>query len=325
MINRVYASSYEGFVSQKIDIANHLHNEGWCIIEAWNSDPETLLQIASSFGNLQTHVRSNEQGIVGLGGDTLSGDWKENIDEYRGVASNDPFDMHTDASFLNGMFLVNGKMQTITSPKILFLQCVVPADSGGENVIVDHQKILLELLHTNPSLIKTLSAPGCAAFCRDDQIAYGVSVYRKLSNGNFGVRFRFDQAVYCPTWSFESMKSVHKNYHHNEKFRQYVPLRQKEILIVDNWRVLHGREKIFGMNRRFRRMWVSANPHEMLNAENRPRMHRAINHLAAYCDVPTMFTNLFVDIKFGIKLNLSNQLQMEDCIREAAILHPMYG
>jgi alpha-ketoglutarate-dependent taurine dioxygenase len=302
------------------EIYNCIERFGYCLLQAWDTEGETLRIIAETFGNLQSHVRSGKEGVVGLGANVFSGEWKEFIDEYRGVASNEEFATHTDASFLQGMYLQEGVMRLISPPKIMLLQCVVPAEGGGGNVLVDEQEVLSDILINEPDLASILSVPGCACFCRDDQIALKVAVYEKIYNGNYSVRFRFDQALYSPSWSLRYLETLHNKYHLNRKYRINITLAPGEILIVDNRRVLHGREEIIGTKRQFRRAWVNNDLPVLRNVAGKTRMHRALSQYAAYASIGT--SHKVPSLNIGIKLSPGLSELMDSFIMKAALWSP---
>src|SRR5271165_2715043 len=161
----------EEFLEQSDVIAGHLSRRGYAIVEAWDAEPATVTEVAERFGRVQSHIRADANGIVGISPDTVvNHDWENYRSEYHGVSSEE-FLPHTDGSYLQGLVRHGGEYIRLLPPQMLVLQCWQPATSGGASVLIDVQRIFDDLAERDPQLLDTLSTNGCVTYCRDDQIA----------------------------------------------------------------------------------------------------------------------------------------------------------
>lgn len=294
------------------DITKKIEKFGFCVINAWDNSYEALKLIAEQFGYLQSHMRANEDGIVGEVQKQKT-EWQQHSSEYSGVGQEE-FYPHSDGSFLNGMSYKNGEMQVIQPPKMLLLQCVKHAANGGVNYLIDGKKILEDLLEHDIEMLVKLFTPGCVTFCRDDLLALNTSVY-ELIEDKINLRFRYDFATYAPVWSVSTVKKLHYQYHMNPHNRILVDLQPNEILVIDNLRMLHARTA-FENNasagaRKLRRAWIfNTESPKLVNVEGSAREHRAIQPFQNYhiCSKPDFTNNALIKCKTGIYLP-DNQLK----------------
>jgi alpha-ketoglutarate-dependent taurine dioxygenase len=268
-------------LQQKVD------RDGFCVLRAWDTQTETLKTIANLFGDIQSHIRADSAGVVG-GGEPVDSTWKEHRGEYQGLTEEE-FGPHTDGSFLDGALpLEGGGLVRIGPPKMVLLQCVRAAGEGGTNLVIDSQPILEEILLTKASLAKTLLTRGCITFCRDDQLALDCPVYEHVSDGRFRVRFRLDAKAYAPAWSIDALRELHDTYYRNPRYATSVALSPGDILIMDNFRVLHGREAFkpdtsATGSRKLRRVWINNDDAPVLaNANRELATHRGLDPYVPY-------------------------------------------
>jgi len=160
-------------------ISTFLHEHGYCVIAPEDDSVETFRAVAGRFGLIQFHTKSDETGVVG-GGDPINKDWQAFRDDYHGELSSD-FHPHTDGSFLNGMAYVDGVAKKITPPKYVILQCVSRPQFGGDNFLVDGQRIYNDLLLNRPDILKILMTSGSVTYCRDDLLSIDCSVFEKVN------------------------------------------------------------------------------------------------------------------------------------------------
>jgi alpha-ketoglutarate-dependent taurine dioxygenase len=240
-------------------IANALTEHGHALIQAWDSEEETLLEVCRYLGDVQYHVRSKENGVVDV---TPSKSLIQPIDraQYLGTGSG-KFNPHTDGSYLNGLLREEDRLVRVLPPKMIVLQCVRPAAQGGTNILVDTEMIFEELLANEPQHLVALLQEDVMTFCRDDRMAVDLPMFKRRADGRFQVRYRFDAMAYVKEWAYASILHVQRNYIENERFFVHAALGEGQILIVDNLRVLHGREAILAApenRKRFlRRAWLA--------------------------------------------------------------------
>jgi len=185
----------------------------------------------------------------------------------------------------------DGDYIELMPPKTLLLQCWQSAESGGANVVIDAQRVYLDLARDNPNYLKQLSTKGCVTYCRDDQIALDCAVFEHLRDGTVMLRFRYDSAAYVADWAVEAFHALQRDYFANPRYPQRVALSKGQILICDNYRMLHGRDAFSssqaGKTRSMRRVWLAYDRLPVLrNAAGEHREKRALQRFKAYDILP---------------------------------------
>lgn len=218
---------------------------------------EAFRDVAGKFGLIQFHTKSDEHGVVG-GGEPINKDWQSFKDDYHGELSSDFFP-HTDGSFLNGITYVDGVAKKITPPKFVILQCVSKPEIGGDNFLVDGQKIYNDLLANQADILKTLMTSGIVTYCRDDLLSMDCSVFEKINDNKLRIRYRYDSTAFIPEWASAAFNYIQNEYSTNENYIINVSLEPGDILVMDNLRVLHARHQFFdgSKKRKVRRLWIA--------------------------------------------------------------------
>jgi hypothetical protein len=308
-------SSWEEFDENIWGIQRDLETLGFALLEPWESSPEILAEVCSHFGVIQRHIRSDERGFV----DVKPAKPTEAIDGavYFGTKSA-RFEPHTDGSYLHGLRMEKQGVVRVTPPKLIALQCIEPANEGGENFLIDMQAVVRDLVKEEPLHAAILFRDGAVSFCRDDQIAMDFPLFKKVGKSAFAVRFRSDEMTYVQHWAFPSISHLQKNYLRNEKYTVRLRLERNQILIVDNTRMLHGREDIpaspENLKRHLRRAWIADdNRSILLNFTDRAYSHRAFQGYEQYGTVgATGSRPKKIRLKLGIKLEEDQQLAVEN-------------
>jgi len=239
------------------EIYSELEARGFAIVKAWDSSETTLLQVASFFGRVQGHPKADEQGIVTVTPEKMENDpsrFERNVSK-----TSAEFLLHTDGSFLNGICPVGDKHYRLGPPSVFLLQCVRPATSGGESVIVDTEEVLKALLVEQPNLAALAQTRGLLHFFGGDQSALDFPLFEKIHPTTFRVRFRWDlalaQADHAP-----SLRYLVQNYFLSPRFQKRYRLEANEIIVIDNQRLIHGRDAIVQSDaetaRLLRRAWI---------------------------------------------------------------------
>jgi hypothetical protein len=177
---------------------------------------------------------------------------KYEADQYAG---NTPEDLmpHSDGT------------HTYLPPPIIVLQYFIMADAGGELKIIDMAQVLkrfvLEYPKTSQSMLMSLEAP------------FSVQVSKLLPNGSVdvyagpcifdghdgtkGIRGRFDSQVKPSAQAEQAFLALRDMTMRTEPCR--LAVREHDIVILDNWRVLHGRYSYTppAETRKHRRVWIS--------------------------------------------------------------------
>jgi len=281
----------DSFFDRYGDISNHVAARGYAVIEAWDAELATLKDVCEHFGSVQTHIRADANGLVGISTETMvNRDWEKYRSEYSGITSAE-FLPHTDGSYLHGLVRRDDEYFLLLPPKMLVLQCWQSAIAGGASVLIDVQRVHDDLVRENPEHLRILSTKGCVTYCRDDQIAIDRAVFEELQDGTIMLRFRYDSTAYVAAWAAEAFHSLQRDYFANPKYRTQRSLTKGQIIVIDNYRMLHGRESFSngnaGQERKLRRVWLAHDRLPVLrNAAEQHRDRRALRRYAAYEVLP---------------------------------------
>ena len=290
-------------------IIDEINLHGFVLLSMKNNDEKTFKDVMNYFGNFQKHIRSDINGIVGVNKSSLK-KVDEAKEKYSGL-NKEKFPPHTDGSYLNGLLKINDSFTYIGPPSLLALQCEEPAWKGGENILVDAKQILKDILKNEKELLPYLLKQNCFTICRDDQIAMNFPLFEYFGKNNWRIRFRSDKMVYGSEQSVEALKRFIKNYTLNEKYYKYLSLKSGQILIIDNFRILHGREAFTESDnikkRSIRRIWINEFPtRNYFNILENVEEHRVFKNYNDYKIISNQFKNNTLNL--GIKLNTENNL-----------------
>ena len=286
-----YCSNKKEFLEQADIIAAHLSGRGYAIVDAWDAECTTVTEVAERFGRVQSHIRADANGIVGISPDTVvNHEWENYRSEYHGVSSEE-FLPHTDGSYLQGLVRHGDEYIRLLPPQMLVLQCWQPATSGGASVLIDAQRIFDDLAERDPQLLDILSTNGCISYCRDDQIALDCAVFQELDDGTIMLRFRYDSTVYVADWARDALDTLQRDYFSDPRYQVRVTLKQGQIAVIDNYRMLHGRDSFAadepGKKRSMRRVWLARTRLPVLrNAADQHVERRALKRFQAYSILP---------------------------------------
>ncbi len=273
------------------DVADHLCTHGYAVVDAWDTEPETVKTVAEHFGRVQSHIRADANGIVGISTAVMvNRDWEPYRSEYIGVSSEE-FLPHTDGTFVQGLVRQGDGYVELYPPKMLVLQCAQNAAVGGGSVLIDGQRVYDALAEEHPRYLDALSTKGCVAYCRDDQVALGSAVFDTLDDGTVMLRFRYDAAAYVAEWAWEAFHALQEGYFSNPRYQSEFKLGSGQIVLIDNYRMLHGRAAFTsentGRTRSLRRVWVARDGVPILrNAANEHRDKRALKRSEPYNILP---------------------------------------
>ncbi len=244
----IYFDKIHALIQRKTEIVSQFRKQGHVILSAPTTDRSWIIDVARLFGKIQGHSRSPKDGVV----EVYSGAGE--IQDHQ-INSNLSFFAHTDGHYLNGLVCKKNQTFRIGPPKMVILQCVKPSMEGGESFIVDGRSILLNMLQNNPKIISTLFSNISTSICRQNHLILDMPVFTQLPSGNFAIRFSYDQDLYIPIQALENIVLFNNNYVLNPAFTTSFSLAEKQILVLDNYRCLHGRTAVKG-ERLFRRIWV---------------------------------------------------------------------
>ncbi len=284
-------STRDRFSTARDEIADHIAAHGYAAIDAWDTECQTLEEIAGAFGRIQSHIRADANGLVGISTDAVvNHEWEVYRSEYHGT-STEEFLPHTDGSYMHGLVHHDGNYIQLLPPKMLVLQCWKAAASGGANILIDAQRVHNDLAHGNPRILEILSTKGCVTYCRDDQIAMDRAVFEELADGSVMLRFRYDSTAYLADWAVDAFHCLQNDYFADPRYQTRLMLHEGQVILIDNHRMLHGRESFAngtpGQERRLRRVWLAHDRLPVLrNAAGQHIERRALKRFQAYAILP---------------------------------------
>jgi len=231
-----------------------LERKGFAVIEAGNTDRETLREVAGYFGRIQNHPKAGPDGIV----DLITHRTEASGEFDRSKASvHAEFQPHSDGAFVDGFWVENGFTERLGPPSLFLLQCVNAAENGGESLLIDCQAVFEDLRRESPEIFSRLQQPNLC-FCGGKDYSLSKSLFERISPERWRVRFRSD-LVMVEESAQPAVRSFFHDYVLNPKYHEVFRLRPGEILIADNFRLLHGRKEIHATsaaNRHVRRVWI---------------------------------------------------------------------
>lgn len=322
------------FASLIPHIVRQIEERGFALLEAWDSKPETFKYIAQHFGQLQHHIRGDEDGIVSVAyekswSSSLSQDEASSIqqEEFQSYSA-DYVPPHTDGTFIHGMNLnAEGEVIRVLPPRLVGFQCVQPAESGGELILIDAKRVLRALMDEKPELISILFRPGCISFFRDDQLALDRAVFGRMPDvKQWAVCIHFDKRVFTSSWSDEAVKVAYEQYFDNPQYAVNIAIQSHQIMLIDNRRVLHGRSiyQVYeGRNVRFhRRLWIGNPQPIVFKSSSRENIthRRAWDCYQNYRYLPNPLETNIRSISCGIRLDASDRQKLKTILSNAESL-----
>lgn len=301
-------------------IHKSLETNGFAWLKAWEGTEEVMGEICGYLGDVQFHIRSGSNGFVDVKPSTKTPN-EIDASKYLGTGTV-KFEAHTDGAYLHGLILENSNVVRIGPPQMIALQCIEPAEEGGTNFLIDAQSILRDLLVNEPLHARLLMQEGALSFCRDDQIAMDFPLFDQKKKGVYQVRFRSDEMTYAQHWALPSVLHVQNKYFNSPKYKLEVRMEKNHILIVDNTRMLHGRDHIpntpQNLKRHLRRAWIADNSRSILmNISDSSLQHRAFESYGQYKKARSVRKSLKLkQLNLGIKLSPELQLEVAELLED---------
>ncbi len=158
-------------------------------------------------------------------------------------------------------FHVDGTQELI-QPAILAFQYVRGARLGANSRFADVAGILADFdVGVRNEILTTLARFDAAKFSKVGMDYVG-PIFSFSSTGSLTCRIRFDSVITvheeCRT-AFDLLKERFESAYYPS---MYLP-RDGDIVVFDNWRVMHARDEIYGqVQRHHRRVWIAVPRHE---------------------------------------------------------------
>jgi alpha-ketoglutarate-dependent taurine dioxygenase len=150
---------------------------------------------------------------------------------------------------------VDGTQHTI-QPAMLIFQFVAEPKHGADSIFVDTASALFDLDDkVRKEVLAKLARPDAATFSKKG-MTYTGPIFSLTHLETVACRARFDEVIQVhPTCEAEF--NLLKEQVHKDKYKiRFKPI-EGDILIFDNWRLLHARDEVFGeRTREHRRMWL---------------------------------------------------------------------
>ena len=68
------------------------------------------------------------------------------------------------------------------------------------------------------------------------------AVFEELDDGTIMLRFRYDSTAYVADWARDGFSTLQHDYFSDPQYQTRITLKQGQIAIIDNYRMLHGRD-----------------------------------------------------------------------------------
>ena len=153
-------------------------------------------------------------------------------------------------------FHVDGTQHEKT-PAILVFQYHVGPQYGGYSTFVDMAYVLSTFTYDELAyVLRMLSRHDCAKFSKKGMEFSGPMITPVCDDRSVACRFRFDDVVIVNPACEQAFKMVADVVNSIEDVLTFKP-REGDMVIFDNWRLVHGRGLIQGRhNRHHNRMWI---------------------------------------------------------------------
>ena len=214
--------SYKNIEEFKEKIVGIFNKFGALVLEFKNKEEprEQLLCLKSIFGSTLTHDRANEDMIAEIA-------VSEKFKGYLGT-SNAEHPFHTDGAYDD------------VPPHVTALLCEIPAKTGGMTKLISGKAIYNYLLAKNKIMTEALFASD--ALCVERAGKKSCQPVFKREDGKILIRYRSDDTS-TPSQDPHIQEAIReiKEFIENEANYLAFTLKERQVLITDNTRVLHTR------------------------------------------------------------------------------------
>lgn len=222
-------------------ILNSLERWGFCMIRLQGQGADKkLLQALESFLGPACESQNNVKGKI-----------KEiNPDEAKAANTGDSakaLAFHTD-----------GTQQPELPPAILAFQYLTTQTFGGLSTFLDLTELLLELPSSERlEILTALAQPDAAKSEKKGMLYEGPLVVPVCAGNSLSFRLRFDDVMVVNPKYLEQFEKLKQRILRRSSYLSYSP-QEGDIVIFDNWRVMHGRQSLEGTRhlRFHNRMWI---------------------------------------------------------------------
>lgn len=214
--------SSKNILEHKKEIVDKFNHFGALVVEFQSNEDSRaqLLCFKDIFGNTISHDRADEDMIAEIA-------VSDNFQGYLGT-SNVEHPFHTDGSYDE------------IPPYVVALRCDIAAQNGGITKLASGKAIYEELLMQDKAFINALFAPNALHVERAGKKS-SQPVFR-YENNRILIRYRSDEtSIFLENQDTQKAILIIKNFLEKESNYMMFTLKEKQVLIVDNTRVLHAR------------------------------------------------------------------------------------
>jgi alpha-ketoglutarate-dependent taurine dioxygenase len=208
-------------------ILERLSVDGIITLEGIDDEAEAL-RVARRFGTIRVHRDSASNGVTHL----VASEQQLEAPGLRGF-SQDGLCVHTDRTVAE------------SPPTCLFFWCEVPAEQGGETLLVDGRDVYEKTSLYHPEVFDAVTRPRSAVFASDEAFYCG-AIYERVTPERVSVRFRYDELFFMAPPLAQAIPV----------FRGFIDastvsfkLGHGQGYILQNTRWLHGRRAFRGSRR----------------------------------------------------------------------------
>lgn len=142
-------------------------------------------------------------------------------------------------------------------PAILIFQYVTEPKFGADSIFVDGARVLADVEETRRHQAMTALAHPDAATFEKSGMRYTGPVFSMAGPHSVRCRIRFDEVMRVLPELKEDYEFLRDAFNRDGYRASFKP-REGDIIIFDNWRLLHARDEVFGHRvREHRRIWIS--------------------------------------------------------------------
>lgn len=217
------------------EINQRMIDRGFCIIDAPDESRQRLVDFTKACGTILRHERSEpEDGVAevvskGSGGNHL----------FRALDPN-VFPPHTDGAYLQTYYYSDDYLKYIGPPSTIMLQCVMPATTGGQTILIDGSVVIEKMLAFDPDLLVELEQPAFV-IARNKNKATNVPIICSSPDRKRWY-FRYREDVLACLHLASSLERFTDRYINNpDCWTAEFRVEKNQILVVDNHRMLHMR------------------------------------------------------------------------------------
>lgn len=147
-------------------------------------------------------------------------------------------------------------------PALLAFQYVRGAKLGANSRFADAAGVLADFDEgTRNEILTTLARSDAATFSKLD-MSYKGPIFSFSPTGSLMCRIRFDSVISVHDDCRNAFELLKERFESTQYPSMYLP-HEGDIVVFDNWRVMHARDEIYGpIQRHHRRSWIAMPRHE---------------------------------------------------------------